>query len=410
MIRILHTADWHIGQTLRGFSREHEHRKVFDRLEEIVVERDVDALVIAGDVFDSQNPSGEAQQLFYNTLVRLSRARPQMTTVIVAGNHDAAGRLEAPRPLLEAFNIRVVGNVRRRDGRVEAARHLVPIADSSGTVAAHVLAVSYPTAACLPNLMRLDSEAGSSVIAGVRSLYAEFVETLRQEIDGLPFVVMGHLHVAGGVESEGAERRILIGGQHAVPHDVFPAEASYVALGHLHKAQAVGRDNVRYSGSLIPLSATEQPYAHGVTLVSLDGARVISEHIPIDRPVPFFCLPATGDMRLAELGDHLTALDLPSDLATQERPFVQVMLARDGLPPGFREEIDRIAENFPVRIVDARVAALPGALKEVILADPMIRLAERDPEDLFKLAFERAFGVAPDVAHLDVFHRARAEA
>ncbi|WP_261318171.1 exonuclease SbcCD subunit D [Rhizobium leguminosarum] len=74
MIRILHTADWHIGQTLRGFSREHEHRKVFERLEEIVVERDVDALVIAGDVFDSQNPSGEAQQLFYNTLVQLSRA------------------------------------------------------------------------------------------------------------------------------------------------------------------------------------------------------------------------------------------------------------------------------------------------------------------------------------------------
>lgn len=290
MIRILHTADWHIGQTLRGFSREHEHRKVFDRLEEIVVERDVDALVIAGDVFDSQNPSGEAQQLFYNTLVRLSRARPQMTTVIVAGNHDAAGRLEAPRPLLEAFNIRVVGNVRRRAASTRPSRHLVPIADSSGTVAAHVLAVSYPTAACLPNLMRLDSEAGSSVIAGVRSLYAEFVETLRQEIDGLPFVVMGHLHVAGGVESEGAERRILIGGQHAVPHDVFPAEASYVALGHLHKAQAVGRDNVRYSGSLIPLSATEQPYAHGVTLVSLDGARVISEHIPIDRPVPFLSL------------------------------------------------------------------------------------------------------------------------
>jgi exonuclease SbcD len=97
-------------------------------------------------------------------------------------------------------------------------------------------------------------------------------------------------------------------------------------------------------------------------------------------------------------------------LATQERPFVQVRLARDGLPPGFREEIDRIAENFSVRIVEARVAAIPGALKEVIFADPMIRLAERDPEDLFKLAFERAFGVAPDAGHLDVFHRARAEA
>lgn len=410
MIRILHTADWHVGQTLRGFSREYEHRKVFERLEEIVVERDVDALIIAGDVFDSQNPSGEAQQLFYNALVRLSRAQPRMTTVIVAGNHDAAGRLEAPRPLLEAFKIRVVGNVRRHDGQVEAARHLVPIADASGTVAAHVLAVSYPTAACLPNLTRLDGESGSPVIAGVRSLYAELLDTLRGQMDSLPFVLTGHLHVAGGMESEGAERRILVGGQHAVPHDVFPAEASYVALGHLHKAQAVGRDTVRYSGSLIPLSATEQPYAHGVTLVSLDGAQVTSEHIPIDRPVPFLRLPEAGDMRLTELGDYLAALGLQPDLPINERPFVQIRLTRDGLPPGFREEIDRIAGNFPVRIVDARVAAIPGALNEAVLTDSLIRLAERDPEDLFKLAFEREFGAAPNAAHLDVFHRARAEA
>jgi DNA repair protein SbcD/Mre11 len=410
MIRVLHTADWHVGQTLRGFSREYEHRKVFERLEEIVVERNVDALIIAGDVFDSQNPSGEAQQLFYNALVRLSRAQPRMTTVIVAGNHDAAGRLEAPRPLLEAFNIRVVGNVRRHDGRIEAARHLVPIADASGVVAAHVLAVSYPTAACLPNLTRLDGESGSPVIAGVRSLYSELLDTLRGQMDSLPFVLTGHLHVAGGIESEGAERRILVSGQHAVPHDVFPTEASYVALGHLHKAQAIGRDTVRYSGSLIPLSATEQPYAHGVTLVSLDGAQVSSEHIPIDRPVPFLRLPQAGDMRLTELGDHLTALDLQPDLPINERPFVQIRLARDGLPSGFREEIDRVAGNFPVRIVDSRVAAIPDALNEAVLTDPLIRLAERDPEDLFKLAFEREFGAAPNAAHLDVFHRARAEA
>ncbi len=410
MIRVLHTADWHVGQTLRGFSRDYEHRRVFERLEEIVVERNVDALIIAGDVFDSQNPSGEAQQLFYNALVRLSRAQPRMTTMIVAGNHDAAGRLEAPRPLLEAFKIRVVGNVRRHEGRIDAARHLVPIADAKGAVAAHILAVSYPTAACLPNLTRLDGESGSPVVAGVRSLYAELLDTLRGQMDSLPFVLTGHLHVAGGTESEGAERRILVGGQHAVPHDVFPTEASYVALGHLHKAQAVGRDTVRYSGSLIPLSATEQPYAHGVTLVSLDGAQVTSEHIPVDRPVPFLRLPETGDMRLTELGDYLTALGLHPDLPINQRPFVQIRLARDGLPSGFREEIDRVAGNFPVRIVDARVAAIPDALNEAVFTDPLIRLAERDPEDLFKLAFEREFGAAPNAAHLDVFHRARAEA
>ena len=82
MIRVLHTADWHIGQTLRGFSREHEHALVFDALAALVEEREPDALVMSGDVFDSQNPSGDAQRLFYELLVRLNRARPGMTIVV----------------------------------------------------------------------------------------------------------------------------------------------------------------------------------------------------------------------------------------------------------------------------------------------------------------------------------------
>jgi exonuclease SbcD len=408
MTRVLHTSDWHIGQTLRGFSREQEHRKVFERLGEIVAEREIDALIVAGDIFDSQNPSGEAQQLFYDTLVRLNRARPRMTMVIVAGNHDAAGRLEAPRPLLEAFNIHVIGNIRRRDGRIEAERHLVPLYDATGTIAAHVLAVSYPTAACLPNLVRLEDEAGSPVVRAVRTLYGELIEKLRPRFAGLPLVVTGHLHVAGAIESEGAERRILVGGQHAVPPEVFPVEANYVALGHLHKAQAVGRETIRYSGSLIPLSATEQPYQHGVTLVTLDGAQIVSEHAPIARPVPFLHLPNTGNMRLADLGDHLASLSLPSNLPVHDRPFVQVRLAREGLTSGFREEVDRIAESFPVRVVDVRVPSVLDAPVDAMAAGALVRLAERDPEELFKLAFERQFGAAPDAAQLDVFHRARA--
>jgi exonuclease SbcD len=115
-------------------------------------------------------------------------------------------------------------------------------------------------------------------------------------------------------------------------------------------------------------------------------------------------------MRLSELGDHLTAMDLPSDLPIYEQPFVQIRLTREGLSPGFREEVDRVAESFPVRIVDTRVTATPEEAANLASADPMIRLAERDPEDLFELAFERTFGVAPEAAHLDVFHHVRAEA
>lgn len=411
MIRVLHTGDWHIGQTLRGFSREGEHDAVFAALEKIVVAREVDALVVAGDVFDSQNPSGEAQARFYALMVRLHRARPSMTIVITAGNHDAAGRLEAPRPILDAIGVHVIGSVRRREGAPDVARHLVPLKDARGEVAAHALAVSYPTAACLPSLARMSEGGGSPIVRAVRDLYAQLFEAAAPRLAGMPLVVTGHLHVAGGLESEGAERRILVGGEHAVPADVFPDEARYVALGHLHKAQGLGRGHVRYCGSLIPLSAAEQPYRHGVTLVCLDGTDRTVEHIAIPRPVAFLRLPASGDMRLADLPEHLKALDLDPALPMEARPYIQVRLAREGLPAGYRAEVDRIADDFPVRVVDVRVTVPVRSLFDEPVPDAgPVRLAERDPEDLFRLAFRQRWGEEPQPAHLDVFHRARADA
>lgn len=317
MLRVLHTADWHLGHTLRGFSREFEHAAVLDTLIEIIQQKQIDTLLVAGDIFDSQHPSGESQALFYRTLARLHAARPEMDTVVIAGNHDAAGRLEAPHPLLESFRIHVVGNVRRIDGRIDSSRHLLTLSDPGGAPYLHVLALSYPTAACLPPIPSLEIEAEeSNVIRSVRLLYEELSEALSPRLAGLPFVVMGHLHVRGGVESEGAERRILVGGQHAVPCDVFPSQAAYVALGHLHKAQSVGlKETIRYSGSIITLSTTEQTYRHGVTLVTIDGPAVSVEHIEIARPVPFLSIGSQdAGLRLSDLADHLQQLKLPADI------------------------------------------------------------------------------------------------
>ncbi|WP_439817939.1 metallophosphoesterase family protein [Zavarzinia sp. CC-PAN008] len=413
MLRLIHTSDWHIGQSLRGHGREREHRAVFADLCRLVVEQAADALIIAGDVFDSQNPSGEALRLLYETLRDLHAARPAMTMVVVAGNHDAAGRLEAPRDLLRAFNVHVVGNVRRQEGLVDSRRHLVPLRDAGGSVAAHVLALSYPTAACLPGLTRLEETGGgeSQIVRAVRQLYAEMLDAVRDQVAGCPLIATGHLHVAGGLESEGAERRILVGGQHAVPPDVFPAEIAYVALGHLHRAQDLGGGRVRYSGSLFPLSATELGYAHGVTLVTLDGTRVATEHLPLARPVPFLRLPEQGELRLSELGAALqalvTRLALPPDLAVEQQPFVQVRLAREGLGSGFREEADRLAEALPLRLVEARAAPLaqPAPL---VVADPLKPLSDHAAEDLFRLAFAARQQRDPDEAEMAVFHQVQA--
>ena len=200
MIRILHTADWHIGATLRGHDRENEHRAVLDRVVAIAEERDVHALVMAGDVYDAYNPSAVSQGLFYQTLAKLSRARPGMTIVVVAGNHDSAARLEAPHPLLSAFDVQVVGSVRRRDGFIENERHLIPITIGRD-VAAHILAVSYPTASCLPPLDA--GGEGSPVARAVRSIYDELWSGTRHRHEGVPVIVTGHLHVAGALPKRG---------------------------------------------------------------------------------------------------------------------------------------------------------------------------------------------------------------
>jgi exonuclease SbcD len=409
MLKILHTADWHIGQTLRGFSRDAEHRAVFAELIALAAEREIDALIVAGDVFDSQNPGGEAQRLFYDLLVRLNRARPSLTTIITAGNHDAAGRLEAPRALLEKFRVHAVGNIERRGGEIDASRHLIPLADARGEIAAHALAVSYPTAACLPQLLS-DGPGGSPIIRAVASLYAELFERTAPLRAGSPLIATGHLHVAGGLESEGAERRILIGGEHAVPADIFAGyEPAYVALGHLHRAQNVGGARVRYSGSLFPLSSAEQAYQHGVTLVTLDGSEARTEHIPLARPIPFLRLPEQGSIRLDELADRLSRLDLDPGLPIEMRPFLDVRLSHEGLAAGFRAEVDRIVEGFAVRLVDARVAASAEAAPAGETSAPVVRLVERDPEDMFRRAFEKRNGKTPDAAHLDAFHFLRAD-
>lgn len=407
-MRILHTGDWHIGQTLKGYGRETEHQSVLEQLIAIVAARDVDAMIIAGDVFDSANPSGASQRLFYDTLVRLTAARPGLAIVVTAGNHDAAGRLEAPRALLRALDVHVVGNVRRPGGVLDARQHFVQLRDREGRIGAEVLAVSYPTAACLPVLPRQEHEA-PSIVRQVEALYRELHMAIAPLRTAAPLIVTGHLHVAGAIESEGAERRILVGGEHAVPASIFPTDAAYVALGHLHKAQAIGRDTIRYCGSLLPLSSTELGYAHAVTLLDIRGMSIATEQVVLQRPVPFLRVPQTGYMRVEALAETFAALALEQSLPLERRPFIDLRLAREGLNAGFRADVERIAEGFPVRLVDIKVPPREAdAASDQV--DPLVRLSERAPEDLFRLAFERVLGRQPTAAHLDIFHQIAAKA
>jgi exonuclease SbcD len=398
VIRLLHTADWHLGATLHGWSREPEHRTALAQLIEIAGTRAVNALIVAGDIFDSLNPSAEAQRLLYETLRDLRAACPAAAIVLIAGNHDPAGRLEAPRALFEFAGVHSIGVVARQGGALDPRAHLVPVRDAAGALAGHILALPYPRAADLP--VAGENVTGSPVVWGVRELYREAIAAARREIGDGPLILTGHLHVAGGLESEGAERRILIGGEHAAPPDIFPADVAYVALGHLHRPQKIGRETIRYSGSLLPMSKTEIDYPHGVTLVDIadDGdARV--EHIPLARSVAHQRLPLRGAMAPEEIAGTLAEFcaALPPDAPL---PFLYLALRVEGPATGLKAEIDAIVDKFPVRLASFSIER-PRRESEPLA--PTVRLADCAPRDLFASAFAHTHGVEPTPEHLRCF-------
>ena len=447
-MRLLHTADWHIGQTLAGFSREAEHRAFLDHLGQLIVEHDVDALLVAGDVFDGINPSGEAQRMLYSALARYVRQRPGLTVVMIAGNHDPAARLEAPQAILRELGVHVVGTMQVGPGQVDLGqadlrpadprladlghadpgpadpgladlgladpgqadlgqadlgRHLIPLSDRTG-VRAYVLAIPFLRAADLPGLTMEVASGEGAVVRAVRTLHATLTEAAVAASHGLPLIAMGHLTCSGAEASLGAERPIRIGGEDAVPPDIYPKALSYVALGHLHKPQSLDGGRVRYAGSPFPLSASEIPYVHGVTLIEL-GETLTHRHIPIPRLVPNLRLPAKGAIPLADLPALLQGLALDAACPRDLQPFVSITLSADRPASQLKAEADALLDRHPVRVaslvIDRAVAALPDM--------PPPSLAETTPEALFALAFHQAHGFDPAPVHLSAFRDALSE-
>ncbi|WP_050528357.1 exonuclease SbcCD subunit D [Pseudorhodobacter aquimaris] len=404
-MRILHTADWHIGQTLNGFDREAEHRAFLDALAEVIVTEEVDALLVAGDVFDGINPSGQAQRLLYAAIADFLRRRPGLTIVMIAGNHDPAARLEAPEAVLRALGVHVLGSLHRDGAAVDMDRHLIPLTDANDTPRAHVLAIPYLRLGDLPGYaVGMQGDGESAVVTAVRALHAGMVAQALPRTGGLPLLAMGHLTCAGGLESEGAERRILIGGDHAVPPEIYPSGLDYVALGHLHRAQNLDGGRVRYSGSPFPLSASEIAYDHGVTLVDLDAGPP-HRHIPMPRPVACLRLPTAGFAPLEQVETALIALDLDAGTPAGLRPFVHIALIPDRPMPTLMAEVEALLDRHPVRLASLRIDRSTAEQPEA----PPASLADTTPEDLFRAAFRQTHSLDPDNSHLSAFRDALSE-
>jgi len=408
MLRLLHTSDWHLGHTLHEFSRAHEHAHFLDWLLDSIDGHDIDALLVAGDVFDTANPSAEAQQAFYGFLAKARARRPRLDIVVIGGNHDSAARLDAPDPILRSLGVHVVGGLPHTRGVIDLDRVIVPLKGRDGEVAAYVAAVPFLRPADLPT----PEDGEDPLIDGVRRIYEQVLEGARARRSGdQALVAMGHCYMTGTQLSELSERKILGGNQHALPVDIFPDDVAYVALGHLHLAQRVGnREHVRYSGSPIPLSLDEERYRHQVLVVELDGPRLGKvESLEIPRAVEILRVPKEPrplDEVLVELA-KLAAHD--SSLEEWRRPYLEVRVLLDKPRPSLRHDIDKALENKAARLAKTTVkqTGTGAALGDV---GSMKSLRDTSPEEVFRLLYGSKHEGEPAPELIEAFHELVADA
>ena len=333
-MKILHTADWHVGRTLRGHSRADEHRAVLDEIVGITRDEAVDLVLVAGDQFDRAVPSPESERIVYDALLRLARTGAQV--VVIAGNHDNAGRLTAVRPLLELANVTSASRVAppAKGGVVDLSTRsgetariaLFPFQSKRGIVRAEALMTGDPD--------DHQKEYADRCRAIARALCAEFTpDTVN--------LVLAHLTVVGAATG-GGERSAHIF-DYYVPADIFPVDAHYVALGHIHKPQKIpGRCPIRYAGSPFALDFGETHGEHGVMLIEAE----------VGKPARVEQVALNSGRALTTI--HGGTLELEQQVGTTGDDFLRVYV-EEAPSPGLAE---RVREMFP-HAVDV-IVSRPG--------------------------------------------------
>jgi exonuclease SbcD len=333
-MKFIHTADWHIGQKFYDNDRTQEHIKFFEWLKETIKKYSPDALLISGDVFDVANPSSESQSLFYNFLAQTTFENPFLQIIITAGNHDSASRLEAPSDVMRHIRTYIVGNVKKdTEGNVDYDSMIIRIKDSESKDIGFVLAVPFLRAS--DYVYNVDNDNYSQ---GISDFYSNLSARIKEiNTESLPVVAMGHLHVGGAVISD--SERIIKGGIEVVDKSIFDSFFDYTALGHIHKAQTIGgSDNVRYSGSILPLSFSEKNYNHKVILVEIDEELNIKE-LPIPRFIDLERIgtndnPIPKDEVLSKIGK------LPNkDDDSGPAPYLEINVLFDSPDPLFQNDM-----------------------------------------------------------------------
>ena len=319
-MKIIHTSDWHLGQNFYNYDRKEEHGYMIARLKELIVQQKPDLLVIAGDIYDVAAPAASVQKQFSSYMLELKQVAPQMPVVCISGNHDCPSRHEIFQDPWEAFNVYMIGKVDMAD----LGNNIISVSGKGW-----VVAVPYT------NERFLNDEFYQRLEAAVKEKAA----------DGLPVVYVGHAAIknsdfTGHSNMEGR----FIGGIECIAMDQLGNCYDYIALGHIHKAQTMGK--ARYCGSPLPVGFDEvRPgYEHGFTVVEIEvkGADPKIEHIPLEMTKPLVNIPSEGYAPWTKVIEELNGF--PADMPAYIR--LNVLLTDNEMLPHDKDaQINRIMEQ-----------------------------------------------------------------
>ena len=377
-MRFLHTADWHVGRAIRGRSRTEEFAAALDQVVGIAVEEGVDAVLLAGDVYEHRAPAPEADAVVFDAFLRLHEAGIRL--VAIPGNHDSWLRLEALGRLLRPLGVEMAPKVRPpMDGGI------LEVPSRDGSEVAEV--------ACIPFVPERRFGDAAALFEATEAWYGSYAQGMGELLAamargftrGRVSVLLGHLFTDGAlVTPGGGEREITIGIAYAVPPSRLPADVSYVALGHVHMPQAVkgAPAPARYAGSLLQLDFGEAGQRKSVTVVDAHPGKPAKV-----REVPITAGRSLVDVR-GTLDEAIAAGAAAGDA------YLRAFISTDGPVPGIA---DRVREELPnaldVHLVYDRRDQAPGG-------EPVSSL---HPRDQFVAYFRTQHGAEPTPQILEAF-------
>nr|WP_315146223.1 exonuclease subunit SbcD [uncultured Flavobacterium sp.] len=311
-LKVIHTADWHLGQTFLQKSRSEEHQYFIDWLLQIIAKQAIDTIIVAGDIFDVSSPSVEAINKYHYFLLEAYKLDVQV--IIIGGNHDSASRLNSYKDIFKILNVSIVG------GDLNNVGELIPVYKRGTTnVAAVVAAVPYLRDGDIRKITEGENinEAHGLFTAEVKKHYDNLLEQAKTNHPSVPVIGTAHLYVTGCLLSEPAEKRMhsLVGTLGQIPSTVFSDGYDYIAMGHIHKPQMIQHpDNVivKYAGSPIPLSFNERNDLKEITILTIADNRIVHESlsIPLQRSVIRF--EGKADEIIEKIKGHKPSQVLPT--------------------------------------------------------------------------------------------------